>query len=206
MKIRCHSVLALTAFALVAVEANTPARQSSGEKLHFSAFAVSMNNISAGATAQVEIQIDSWTTEAERQRFIEIAISEGQDALLRAFQKAPSRGRIWFPNMQGPDPTNIGLGWPLRYTHQTRTDEGGRRVVIATDRVMTFWERANRPRTVDYPFTLIQIEVDKDGTGEGRMAVATRINFDKNRNVMELEHFASEPVRLQNVKMTVKQS
>ncbi len=206
MHIRCHSLVALTAVALVAFGPATPGAQTNAEKVHFSAFAVSMSNVAAGATAQVEIDIESWSTEAQRERFITIALEDGPDALLRAFQKAPSHGRIWFPNWQGPDPTNIGLGWPLRYTHQTRTDEGGRRVVIATDRVMSFWERRNQPRTVDYPFTLIQIEVDKDGTGQGKMAVATKITFDKNRKVLELEHFASEPVRLQNVKMTVKQS
>jgi hypothetical protein len=33
------------------------------------------------------------------------------------------------------------------------------------------------------------------------MSVATKINFDKGRKVIELENYASEPVRLQQVRV-----
>jgi hypothetical protein len=36
--------------------------------------------------------------------------------------------------------------------------------------------------------------------------VATRISFDKDKQVLELENYTSEPVRLNDVKMTVKSS
>ena len=62
----------------------------------------------------------------------------------------------------------------------------------------------NQPRTVDYPITLIEIRVDKDGNGEGKMAVATKISFKKKENQLELENYSSEPVRLNNVKVTIK--
>ena len=45
----------------------------------------------------------------------------------------------------------------------------------------------------------MEIRVNKDGKGEGKMAVATKINFDKQTRTMELENYASEPVRLQNL-------
>ena len=32
------------------------------------------------------------------------------------------------------------------------------------------WEARNQPRTIDYPFTLIQLHVDKNGQGEGKFA------------------------------------
>ena len=56
---------------------------------------------------------------------------------------------------------------------------------------------------MDYPFTLFEIRVNKAGEGEGRMAVATMISFDKKKNTMELENYSSEPVRLQNLKIKV---
>jgi len=63
------------------------------------------------------------------------------------------------------------------------------------------WEARNQPRTMDYPFTLIEIHLDKDGKGEGKASVATKISFDKDKNQLELENYSSEPVRLNNVKV-----
>ena len=40
------------------------ARQTSGEKLEITAFAVNMSNIGTGASAVVEINIDRWSTPA----------------------------------------------------------------------------------------------------------------------------------------------
>lgn len=178
--------------------------QTNAEKLHFTAFAVNMSNVATGTTELLEIDVTSWSLESERERLVSIAVDKGQDELLKALQKQPVRGRIRAPQRRGPDPTNARLGWDLRYTHQEPTAEGGRRIVIATDRYIGFWEARNRPRTFDYPFTLIQIEVDREGRGEGRMSVATKIRFDKKKNVLELENYASEPVRLNNIRMTVK--
>jgi hypothetical protein len=46
--------------------------------------------------------------------------------------------------------------------------------------------------------------VDKDGKGEGKMAVATKIKFDKAKNTIDLENYGIEPVRLNDVKLKVK--
>jgi hypothetical protein len=65
-------------------------------------------------------------------------------------------------------------------------------------------EARTQPRTIDYPFTLFEIRVNKDGEGEGKLAVATKITFDKKANQVELENYSSEPVRLNQVKVKVK--
>jgi hypothetical protein len=66
---------------------------------------------------------------------------------------------------------------------------------------MTFEEVRNQPRTVDYPFTFVDIRLNKDGEGVGKMAVATQLQFDKKKNTIIFENYSSEPVRLQNVKV-----
>jgi hypothetical protein len=103
-----------------------------------------------------------------------------------------------------PDPHHLALGIDLHYAWQTPLPDGGRRIVLATDRYIDFREARNQPRSIDYPFTLIEIRTNKDGEGEGKMSVATKITFDKKKNVIELENYASEPVRLNNVKVKVK--
>jgi hypothetical protein len=204
MTLRFAAAVALSAG--LALPPSSVDAQSSGEKLHFTAFAVNLSNIATGATLLLEIDVNSWTTDAEREMLVQTATAKenNQDALLKALRGMPKRGRMWAPQWQGPDPLNARLGWDIRYAHQTPTDEGGRRVILATDRYVGFWEARNQPRTIDYPFTLIQIEVDRDGRGQGKMSVATRIRFDEARKVVELENYTSEPVRLNDVKMTMR--
>jgi hypothetical protein len=50
----------------------------------------------------------------------------------------------------------------------------------------------------------VEIRVDKNGEGQGKLSIATKVNFDKSKNQIELETYASEPVRLQQVRVTPK--
>ena len=77
-------------------------------------------------------------------------------------------------------------------------------MMIATDRYMSFWEVRNQPRTVDYPFTFIEIRFPKEGKGEGRMAVANQISFNKKKNVIELEQYSAGVVRLNEITVEKK--
>ena len=178
--------------------------QSPGEKLEISAFAVNMSNIATGSTAVVDITVNSWSTAEERTHLITTVLEKGGDALVRELQKAPVKGRFRIPAARPPDPHHLALGLDLRYAWQTALPEGGRRIVLAADRYIGFQEARNRPRTIDYPISLIEIRVDKDGKGVGKMAVATKISFDKKKNQIELENYSSEPVRLNNLQVKVK--
>ena len=182
----------------------TPQAQTNQDKLEISAFAVNMSNIATGSNAQVQLTVNSWSTAEERERLITTVLEKGSDALLRELQKAPVKGRFRIPTARQPDPHHLALGLDLHYAWQSPLDDGGRRIVIATDRYIGFQEARSQPRTIDYPITLIEIRVDKDGNGVGKMAVATKISFDKKKNQIELENYSSEPVRLNNVKIKVK--
>jgi hypothetical protein len=168
--------------------------------IRLTAFAVNMSNVGTGSAGTIEIRITQWSSSAERQRVIDTMIGKGQDELLKLLQKLPAKGRLRFPNWTGPDPNNLRLGWDLRYAWHTPDPEGGHRLVIALDRYMSFLEIRNQPRTVDYPFTLIEIHLNKDGEGQGKLAYATKISFDKKKNAVELENYSSEPIRLTTVK------
>jgi hypothetical protein len=190
-------VLTLTLSPAAGTETNT-------EKLEITAFAVNMSNIGTGANAVVDIRIDSWSTPEERQHLITTALEKGQDALLRELQRAKVHGRWRIPGIMGRDPHQLGLGHDIRYAWQEPLPEGGRRIALATDRYIGFAEARNQPRSMDYPFTLMEIRVNKAGEGEGKMAVATKITYDKKKQTMVLENYASEPVRLQNLKVKTR--
>lgn len=197
---------ALTIAGAVTLLTAAPGAQTNQDKLDITAFAVSMGTVATGKSDVVQIRINSWSSAEERKRLIETMIEKNADALLRELQKTPSHGRFSIPGHTGPDPHQLRLGYDLHYTWQTPQPDGGRRIVIATDRYIGFAEARNQPRTVDYPFTLFEIRVDKNGEGQGKMAVATKITFDKKKNQIELENYSSEPVRLNEVKVKVRNS
>jgi hypothetical protein len=176
--------------ALVTVLSLVATAQSNAQPEEFTAFAVNLaSDIPAAATATVDINITRWSAESERNTLAQTLREKGPDALLRALQKVRPVGRIKTPD---------SLGYDLRYAHQEPVEEGGRRIVIATDRPIGFWEARNRPRSIDYPFTVIEMHLDNNGVGEGRLSLATKITAGA--NVIVLENYSSQPVLLTQVK------
>jgi hypothetical protein len=169
--------------------------------LRLSAWAVNMSNVGTGRNNVIDIRITRWTLPEERTALLTAMVENGSDALMRALLKLPDHGRLRIPGWQGPDPHKVVLGWTLHYAWSTPDPEGGHRIVLATDRYITFMEARNNPRVSDYSFTLLEIRLDKNGEGVGKASVATKISFDRKKNVMELENYGSEPVRLQQVKI-----
>ncbi len=72
--------------------------------------------------------------------------------------------------------------------------------MLVTDRPIGFREAVNQPRSFEYPFTVIELRLNKDGEGEGKMSVATKVIYDKEHNMIALENYDVQPVQLTNVK------
>jgi len=196
---------ALLAATVMAVPARAQSTApSSTDRVVINGWALNMSNIATGANQTIRITINAWSNPSQRQHLIATFLEKKQDGLLRELEKQPELGRFNFPGYLGPDPDNImRLGTDIRYAMNFPGEDGGRRIVIATPRVISFREARNQPRTVDYPFTLFEMRLDKSGKGEGRMAYATQINFDKKTNTIELENYSSEPVRLNQLVLEV---
>ena len=160
------------------------------EELH--AFAVNMSNISSGAGANagpVDITIDRWTTDAERDRLVGVVKEKGAEGLLSAIRKMDEIGRIQ---------SGGSLGYPLRFAREVPLSGGGRRIIIGTDRRMSFLEVREQPRSVEYPFVVVDIRLNADGKGVGKLMPLAKINTDVD-HIVEIENYASEPVRLTSV-------
>ncbi len=162
--------------------------QTAGEPEEFTAVAVVNNNLGSGA-GTVIMQVTRWSTDAERARLVNVLMQDGPMALLEQLQDTPSTGRIRTPD---------SLGYDLRFAQQTPGEDGGRRIVLGTDRPIGFWEATNRPRTIDYPFTVIQMNIGRDGRGTGTLSYFTKILAHD--NMIELENFATAPVLLTDIK------
>ena len=162
--------------------------QTMGSPERFTAMAVNMDN---GRTSSVDIVVNRWSTEAERERLMSTLLEKGPEKLLDVLQSAPRAGYFRTPE---------STGWDLHYARRTPLPDGGERVVLATDRRINFWEARNRPRSIDYPFTVIELHMNRDGEGEGKMSIATKITAEKESNTIVLENYGTQPVLLQSVK------
>ena len=180
--------------ALVVLVCSLAFAQSNGQPERFTANAVSLSPEYGTGQQVVEITINRWSPNAERERLVGVLQEKGPVELLKQLQKNKPLGRIRTPD---------SLGYDLRYAAQTPAEDGGRTIVIATDRPIGFWEATQRPRSIDYPFTVIQMKIDRDGRGTGTMSYATRV-IARGNNVIELEDFATQPIMLNNIKAEPK--
>jgi hypothetical protein len=183
-------IVAAAALLLVANH-NALLAQTKGAPERFTAFAVNMGSPGRGGADTVEIVVERWSTDKERDKLMKALVEKGPEKLLDTLQDLPRVGYFRTPN---------SIGYDLHYARKTPLPEGGERIVLLTDRYIGFWEAANRPRTIDYPFTLIELHINRDGEGEGKMSLATKIQFDKEANTIELENYQTQPVLLKSVR------
>jgi hypothetical protein len=175
----------------VAIIAASGLAQTTGTPERFTALAVNMGSPGPTGATTVDIVVNRWSTDAERDRLLTVLMEQGPEKLLSTLQSLPRVGYIRTPN---------SIGYDLHYARRTPLADGGERIVLATDRYISFWEATNRPRSVDYPFTVIEMHINPDGVGEGKMSLATKITGDKENKLIVLENYATQPVLLQSVR------
>jgi hypothetical protein len=161
--------------------------QTLGEPEEFTATAI-VNNARTSGAGTVLIRVTRWSTDMERTRLIETLQKRGPEQLLDELQGMQSVGTIRTPD---------SLAYDLRYANQRPGEDGGRQIVLATDRPIGFWEAVHQPRTIQYPFTVIQMQMGPDGKGKGTLSYATKIVA--HRDVVELENFDTQPVMLTEI-------
>ena len=124
-------------FALVFSLTPPVSAQTMGQPEEFSAGAIDINS---GRTGSIAINVDRWSTAAEREKLVGSLLEKGPDDLLKMLQDMKPVGRIRTPD---------SIGYELRYAQQRPGPDGGRDLVIVTDRPISYWEAVNRPRSID---------------------------------------------------------
>lgn len=164
---------------------------SAGAGERFTATAVNMAATGNGpVTTPVSIVISRWSTDAERDALVNALQEKGPDAVLDKLKDMPRAGSIAAPG---------SVGQEIHFARRIAGPGNSERVVLVTDRPMSLWEMRSGSRTVEYPFTLVELHVGANGKGEGKASVATKVIFDKDANSVVLENYTNQPVALQNV-------
>jgi low affinity Fe/Cu permease len=155
----------------------------------FTGFAINMNG--AANTATIDFTISRWSTDAERKTLLSLIPEEHKSAqkLVDALQDMKSVGSIRTPQT---------LAWDLRYARQFKLPEGGRRIVLVTDRPIGFREAANSTRSMDYPFSILEIRLNANDEGEGKIFSGSKIYVEDGELVVE--NWGTQPTRFNNIK------
>jgi hypothetical protein len=90
--------------------------------------------------------------------------------------------------------------WQLRYAREVQ--QGDTRVIrLATDRPILFVEAVRQPRrSWDSQTTLIELNLDENGEGEGVLMAGVEFTIDAKSGQITLSHMSSSPVRLEQVR------
>ena len=151
---------------------------------------------------ELRINVLRWTAEEDRGAVLSlITPAPGQTAgegenLESALQDLQTAGFIW---------TGGSLGYALKYAHRTEDEDGGERIVLVTDRPLGRWDR-NGPWTgsdgsgpAAAAFTVVELRLDAEDRGEGKMSVDAPIEFNPLAGTVGLADYASAAVHLDNV-------
>ena len=183
-----YVVLSVAAAALLVTTAPRAGAQTMGDPEEFTTFAVNMGAYVVGTTANVIITVNRWTQPAERDRLFTLLREKGERAFFEAIQDAKRAGSLRTPDR---------VGYELRFAMEEPAEDGGRRILIATDRPISFYEATSRPPSFDYPLTVIEMRLGPDGKGEGTMSVAAKL-IPAGKNIV-IENYDTQPVRLNRI-------
>ena len=128
------------------------------DPLRFTAFGVNMQR---GFSGTIDIGIERWTTDAERASLLDVVAGtkearSSQDKLVSVLQDVKPRA--------GYIRSARSVGWDIMYARENMLPDGTRQIVIVTDKPVTFWAASNSSRTMDYPFTMVEMRFPRGAT------------------------------------------
>jgi hypothetical protein len=133
-----------------------------------------------GKMADVNIYIESYSTEDDRQTLINAFKQKGQSGLVDVLQDMKPKGRIRF--------ASGGVGNDIKYIIELPAKHG-RRLRLITDRWLAFAELYNNTRSSDYSVGAIELNLTPDGKGTGTVLPACKITVNKKKKQVEIETY-----------------
>ena len=177
--------LALASPALLASPVSSKEKRVPLEEFRARVFDVNRSKVSL-----MDIVIYEWTSPEERQSLLDTFVDEGSEALYDALGDAGNKGYVRLPHT---------LAYDMQYAWQAEVD-GKRRILLATDRPVTFLELVRGFRSRDYNVSLVILELDPEtGKGEGTALGGAELKMNEETGRIEIEFLGTQPTRLTNV-------
>jgi len=148
-----------------------------------------------GGSSILEMNIYSWTSEDIRQDLIdEVKKATASKYNNRDVAKAlRGQKKVGYAFLAGKQ------GYPIRYSRKV-PHEGKTRIILATDRPVSFDEVYSQSQLGDYDVTLVVLDVDENGNGEGILSIGTEVTWDDSTDAIKVTNVSSQPVKLTDVR------
>ncbi len=135
------------------------------------------------------LHVEEYATDEEIAKHAQVLADKGSRGLEKVLWKL-DRGYVKI---------DTSLGHVIGVARTFDTDDGGRVIRVVTDRPIQLHAVRRGLRSVDYPFGVIELELDADGKGEGRLIAAAKLEFTREGG-LEIEQLGTRPFRLLKIR------
>jgi len=198
-------ILAVLVLALTALTGVEAVAQDDIE-VNFKARAISRLAIERAASDILDVRVERWSTDAERDALVKILETRGNHALATALGDQTETGFARFDPRGGRGPGRDPRKSTLRYAKEiVRGDT--KEVIMITNVYIGFGsnaQAADGAKLAEYPlsFVLLKFHQDEDGgwqKGVGRLFVGAKVRFDHIGNKFTIDEFPTDPVYLKDI-------
>jgi hypothetical protein len=113
-----------------------------------------------------------------------------EGALAAALGRVPTLGYLW---------SSENAGYAIHSAVQLEEPGGGRRILLLTNRRLGAWNDRWKPSDSTYGFSLIELRLNAQGQGEGKISLTGKIAADSAAQTFALENYEALPVVLKDV-------
>lgn len=144
-----------------------------------------------GRNYSITARINEYSPASDQAILLEAFRAKGNEGLVNALEKMPSKGRLSITGTLGGD---------LAYIRRFDQEDGTVLLRMVTNRLLRFGEVWADTRTTDYQLSAMEVIFSKDGKKRsGRLLPAARLDLDKNGK-LEIELYQN-PWNLVNVQL-----
>jgi len=142
-----------------------------------------------GRMISVNIILDEYSTPEDQKALLEAFEQKGQQGLYHALNKMKAKGRIAITGT---------LGYDVNYIRVFQMPDGSRKILLVTDRPITFGEAWSDSRSMEYNLSAIEIILTPaKGKSSGTLLPACQFKIDKEQE-LEIENYQN-PWKLANI-------
>jgi hypothetical protein len=187
--IASSSTIALIVFTFLVPQKPGAVRRPTAPET-FRAQAKAASDAGLAGAAYIDIHINKYSPDAERDAMLATLKSGGYPALLEAIKKAPAIGTV-----------KVGTEtFVVRWARQQRSGENRRTISVVTDKPMLFvgGGQVNAKAREGYDIAVVQFDMDDAGVGSGTMAAAAKIK-PGGPNGFQIDDYADQPIKLVSI-------
>ena len=177
--------------AAVPAAAAPPALQQDEEEIRefYTGTLVGLGGAFAGRTSTFTLTLTGHTPRSQAERYVGLLRKDGQQALMRQLE-GKEVGRFALTGQ---------VGRTVNFAYVQHTPEGTR-LMILFERWLQPFEVRYGTRSQNYPFSYLELSIDRDGKGGGTFIGAAKVYFEKDDPAtLNVENFSTYPLRAVNV-------